>query len=459
VQPTAALEIDAMQQVTTADYEFRDDDVISPEVYGRVGHPHRAFAWLRANDPLRLIRPNNFRPFWAVTRHADIVEIEKQPETFASAPRPLLSPEVTRPELREEIIAQIFQRLQDSPKLLEVLATAGEAGLIRSLVQMDPPDHTKYRALVQPWFKPSNIKRLEDRLEAIIASQLDALAGDGGEREVDFVQDVAVWPPLKLITELLGVPEQDEWRILKLTNELFAGDDPEMKRSGDDPLSIFETIKDLYDYFTRLTEARRSQPGEDLASYIANGRIDGEYLPYKELISYYIIVATAGHETTRTAISGGLHALLTHPDQLSALQAHAADPEAVKLAVEEMIRWTTPVAQFSRTATRDYTLRDRHVAKGDTLGLFYASANFDEEVFDTPFEFRIDRKPNRHLAFGTGPHQCLGLLLARLEMRIFFTQLMTRLEHVELAAEPAHLRASFVHGLKHLPVRIRVAPR
>lgn len=436
------------------DYVFQDDDVIAPEVYGRVGHPHQAFAWLRANDPLRLVRPENFRPFWAVTRHADIVEIEKQPEIFASAPRPLLSPEVTRPELREEIIAQIFARLSDSPKLLEVLATAGEGGLIRSLVQMDPPDHTKYRALVQPWFKPSNIKRLEERLERIIARQLDDLSGE--ERELDFVQDVAVWPPLKLITELLGVPEEDEWRILKLTNELFAGDDPEMKRTGDDPLSIFETIKDLYDYFTRLTDARRAEPGEDLASYIANGRIDGEYLPYKELISYYIIVATAGHETTRTAISGGLHALLTNPDQLDALRRNVDDPEAVKLAVEEMIRWTTPVAQFSRTATRDYALRGQTIAEGDTVGLFYASANFDEAVFDAPFEFRIDRKPNRHLAFGTGPHQCLGLLLARLEMRIFFTQFIRRLDRVELTAEPAHLRASFVHGLKHLPVRVRL---
>jgi cytochrome P450 len=232
-----------------------------------------------------------------------------------------------------------------------------------------------------------------------------------------------------------------------------------MRRAGDDPLSIFETIKDLYDYFTRLTEDRRAHPGEDLASYIANGRIDGEYLPYKELISYYIIVATAGHETTRTAISGGLHALLSNPDQLEALRGAAGDEEAVKLAVEEMIRWTTPVAQFSRTATRDYTLRGQHIAEGDTMALFYAAANFDEAVFEDPFSFRVNRKPNRHLAFGTGPHQCLGLLLARLEMRIFFAQLIPRLEHIEAAGEAQHLRASFVHGLKHLPVRVKLKAR
>ncbi|MEN9806421.1 MAG: hypothetical protein RL756_929 [Pseudomonadota bacterium] len=441
-----------------AGYTFHDDDVIAPEIYGRIGHPHEAFAWLRANDPLRYVHPTNFRPFWVVTRHADVVEIEKQPDVFASEPRPILGPEASSPQLREEVLGEIFRRLQDSPRLLQVLATAGQAGLIRSLVQMDPPDHPKYRALVQPWFKPSNIKRLEDSLQTIITRILDDMMGDGTVRELDFVQDVAVWPPLKLITQLLGVPDEDEWRILKLTNELFAGDDPEMKRVGEDPLSIFETIKDLYDYFTRLTDERRAHPTEDLASYIANGRIDGEYLPYKELISYYTIVATAGHETTRTAISGGLHALLRNPDQLELLQKNIHDEELVKLAVEEMIRWTTPVAQFSRTATRDYSLRGKQIKAGDTVGLMYAAANFDEEIFDAPFEFRIDRKPNRHLAFGTGPHQCLGLLLARLEMRIFFTQFIPRIDMIELTGPGEHLRASFVHGFKHLPIRYRLRP-
>jgi cytochrome P450 len=441
-----------------ADYLFQDADVIAPEVYGERGHPLEAFAWLRANDPLRKVHPEGFRPFWVVTKHQDIIEIEKQPEIFLSEPRPILGAEASTPELREEIIAEIFARLKDSPKLLEVLATSGQAGLIRSLVQMDPPDHPKYRALVQPWFKPSNIKRLDDRLTAIINDILDDMMGDGSVRELDFVQDVSVWPPLKLITELLGVPIEDEWRILKLTNELFAGDDPEMRRVGDDPLSIFETIKEFFDYFTLMTDQKRAEPGEDLGSYIANGKIDGEYLPYKELISYYIIVATAGHETTRTAISGGLHALLTHPDELAKLKANIDDEDFVKLAVEEMIRWTTAVSQFSRTASRDYQLRGQEIKAGDTVGLFYASANFDEEVFDHPERFQIDRKPNRHLAFGTGPHQCLGLLLARLEMRIFFTQFIPRIKQMEITDTPSHLRSSFVHGLKHLPIRYQLSP-
>ncbi|XOV86762.1 MAG: cytochrome P450 [Pseudomonadota bacterium] len=439
-------------------YQFRDEDVISPAVYRAHGHPHQAFAWLRANDPLRLVSPEGYRPFWVVTKHADLIDIEKRPELFANEPRPILMAEASNPAMREEVIAEIFRRLQDAPKLMEVMMTAGEGGLIRSLVQMDPPDHTAYRALVQPWFKPTNIKRLEDHLTHIIRQILDDMMGDGSEREVDFVQDVAVWPPLKLIASLLGVPEEDEWRILKLTNELFAGDDPEMRRISDDPLSIFDTIKDIYDYFDRITEARRANPTEDLASYIANGRINGEYLPFKELISYYTIVATAGHDTTRNAIAGGLHALITNPAQLQRFREIVHDEDALKLAVEEMIRWTTPVAQFARTALDDCEIRGKQIRKGDTLGLFYASASFDEEVFTNPFDFNIERKPNRHLAFGTGPHQCLGLLLARLEMRLFFQQLIPRIDSIELAGEPERLQASFVHGLKHMKIRYRLRP-
>jgi cytochrome P450 len=193
-----------------------------------------------------------------------------------------------------------------------------------------------------------------------------------------------------------------------------------------------------------------------LASYIANGKINGEYLPYKELVSYYTIIATAGHDTTRNAISGGLHALLENPEQWQLLQDNIDDEDVVKLAVEEMLRWTTPVAQFSRTATQDYQLRDVSIKAGDHLGLMYASANFDEEIFDAPHEFNILRKPNRHLAFGTGPHQCLGLLLARLEMRLFFKALIPRVKSMSIAGAPERLRASFVHGFKHLPIRFEM---
>ncbi len=439
-----------------SDYVFNDNDVILPEVYGAGGHPYEAFAWLRANDPLRMVEPEGFRPFWVVTKHADIVEIEKQPDVFASEPRPLLMPEASSPELREEVMTEIFQRLQDSPKLMEVMMSSGEGGLIRSLVQMDPPDHTAYREMVQPWFKPSNIKKLEDRLTTLIKEILDQMMGDGSTQEIDFAQEIAFYPPLKLIAELLGIPPEDEWRILQLTNELFAGDDPEMKRMADDPLSIFDTIKDIYSYFDELTDQRRANPTEDLASYIANGKINDEYLPYKELVSYYTIVATAGHDTTKNAIIGGLEALIRYPDQLQRFKEIVDDENALKLAVEELLRWTTPVVQFSRTATRDYDLRGKSIKEGDSLGLMYASGSFDEDLYEDSHEFNIERQPNRHLAFGTGPHQCLGLILARMEMRIFFQQLIPRIAEIELIDEPERIRASFVHGIKHLNIRYRL---
>jgi cytochrome P450 len=444
--------------IDLANYKFQDADVIAPEVYVEKGHPHEAFAWLRKNDPLRKVSPEGYQPFWVVTKHADIIDIEKQASQFTNQPRPILMREAATPEMREEVIVEIFKRLEDAPKLMEVMASAGESGLIRSLVQMDAPDHLEYRALVQPWFKPTNIKALEDRLTDIIKDILDEMMGDGSEQETDFAQTFAVYPPLRLITELLGVPIEDEGVILRLTNEIFAGDDPEMRRMADDPLSIFDTIKEIYEYFSALTDRLRENPGEDLASYIANGKINGEYLPYKELISYYTIVATAGHDTTRNAITGGLHALITHPEQLARFKEIADDETAAKLAVEEIIRWSTPVAQFSRTAQSDCEIRGQQIKKGDCLGLMYASANFDEEKFENPFDFDIERKPNHHLAFGTGPHQCLGLLLARLEMRIFFQQLIPRIESIELVGEPDRLQASFVHGLKHLNIRYKLKP-
>ncbi|MDA0272511.1 MAG: hypothetical protein O3C68_04575 [Proteobacteria bacterium] len=309
------------------DYTFQDKDVIDPEVYEQVGHPQHAFAWLRANDPLRMVEPDGFRPFWVVTRHVDITEIEKQPEIFTREPRPILMRETTAPEMKEEMIAAIVEKLQDAPRLLEVLATSTEQGLIRSLVQMDPPDHTAYRELVQPWFKPTDIKALGDRLEELTKDILDQMKGDGSSLECDFVQDLSIYAPLRLITELLGVPQEDEWRILKLTNELFAGDDPEMQRIANDPLSIFHTIKDIYQYFSDLTDKFREHPDESLASYIANGEINGEYMPYKELISYYAIVATTGHDTTRNSITASLAVLNNSELQLQPQNRKIDRPE------------------------------------------------------------------------------------------------------------------------------------
>lgn len=436
-------------------FPYPEDIIISPEVYGKGGTPHEAFAWLRKNDPLRYFEPDNYLPFWAATTQEHIAEIEKQPEIFLSAPRPILGPggagggiAGADQEIPPEAVKFIKEVIGDSP----MNQALGEGGLLRTLIHMDPPDHSDYRDLVQPWFKPSNLKHLEDRLEEITKDILDEMKGDGSEQQMDFVTDLAVYHPLKMLCELLGVPQKDEDKILKLTNEIFAGDDDEMRRDKN-PMSLLLTIKDLFEYFTAMTEDRRKNPTEDLASYIANGKINGEYLPYKELISYYIIVATAGHDTTRNAMSGGLLALIQNPEQM---QKYKDDPDLIKLLVEEVIRWTVPVNQFSRVATQDYKIGGKTIKKGDTVGLFYASANRDEEVIDNPCEFQIDRKPNKHMSFGSGPHICLGMLLARMELRVLFQQLIPRIVKMELAGEAEYLKASFVHGVKHLPIRYKL---
>lgn len=252
-----------------------------------------------------------------------------------------------------------------------------------------------------------------------------------------------------VILSLLGLPEDDFPRMLKLTQELFGGDDEEHQRGGtaEDLLAV---LADFFMYFAALTASRRAQPTHDLASAIANGRINGEPLSDMDTASYYVIVATAGHDTTKDAISGGLHALIQNPGELERLRN---DPGLMPTAVEEMIRWTTPVKEFMRTATADTEVRGVPIATGESVYLAYVSGNRDEDVFDEPFRFDIARDPNKHVAFGYGVHYCLGAALARMEMNSLFTELVGRLESIELAGKPELSATTFVGGLKHLPIR------
>jgi cytochrome P450 len=240
--------------------------------------------------------------------------------------------------------------------------------------------------------------------------------------------------------------------MLMLTQQLFGGDDEELRRSTDME-EQFTVLLDFFNYFTDLTASRRATPTEDLASVLANAQIDGAYLPDMDLASYYVIIATAGHDTTSSTIAGGLHALLRHPDQLARLQQ---EPELMPIAVEEMIRWVTPVKEFMRTAAQDSVVHGTEIAAGQSVYLAYLSANRDEDVFDEPYRFDAGRQPNKHLAFGFGPHFCLGAQLARLETRALFAELLPRLESIELAGQPTSSATVFVGGLKSLPIRYRV---
>jgi cytochrome P450 len=409
-------------------------DVITAKHYGEHGYPHAEWTRLRRESPLHRMHPEGYRPFWAVTKHADIVEISTQPEKFRSAGRFILLPDIPGVDPKQ---------FEENPPL-------------RMLVNMDPPEHRDYRKLVSSWFTPRAIAKLEARLEALTAEIFDDLAKDGGVYECDFVRDIAALQPLRMITEILGIPREREDFVLRVTNENFGIEDPDFMREGDTPEARLGFLQEAFAYLSEITEERRREPRNDLSTVLAHATLNGQPVPPFELFSLYFLVMVAGHDTTRNSISSGLLALLEHPEQLAALRRN---PDLIETGADEIVRWTTPVNHFSRTATTDYELRGQQIRAGDSLALFYASANRDEEVFPDPFVFRLDREPNPHLGFGVGEHFCLGAHLARLDLKVFFRQFARRVELIELAGPVELLHASFVGGPKRMPVRYRIKPR
>lgn len=397
-----------------------------PTAYADEPRLHAALTHLRANAPVCWVDNPPYRPFWAITKHADIMEIERANNLFINEPRPLLA----TAQADDMALAQL------------------EAGMgLRTLIHMDDPQHRVVRAIGADWFRPKAMRDLKVRVDELAKIYVDKMMSTG--TECDFVQEVAVNYPLYVIMSLLGLPESDFPRMLKLTQELFGGDDEEFQR-GTTPEEQLGVLLDFFAYFSALTASRREQPTEDLASAIANARVDGEHLSDVDAVSYYVIVASAGHDTTSASISGGLLALIENPGELQRLLDH---PELMATAVEEMIRWTTPVKEFMRTATEDTEVRGVPIATGESVYLAYVSGNRDEEVFTDPFRFDVGRDPNKHLAFGYGVHFCLGAALARMEINSFFSELLPRLESIELNGEPELSATTFVGGLKHLPIR------
>jgi cytochrome P450 len=303
------------------------------------------------------------------------------------------------------------------------------------------------RAIGADWFRPKAMRALKVRVDELARIFVDKLRDAGGE--CDFAQEIAVNYPLFVIMSLLGVPEADFTRMLRLTQELVGNEDSEYQRSAGAEEKA-SALLDMFEYFKALTEERRRQPTEDLASAIANARVDGEPLSDIDTMSYYVIIATAGHDTTSATIAGGMRALIENADQRHRLRDNMS---LMPTAIEEMIRWVTPVKSFMRTATGDTAVRGVPVKSGESVLLSYLSANRDEDVFDDPFGFDVGRDPNKHLAFGHGIHFCLGAALARMELTSFFTELVPRLASAELSGEPSLSATTFVGGLKHLPIR------
>jgi cholest-4-en-3-one 26-monooxygenase len=402
----------------------RNLDVITAEHYERNGYPFAEWAWLRRHDPVHRVEHPKYDPFWAITKHADIIELSKQPEILQNGPR----------------LAAFNNEVPPPPE-----------STIRHLLNMDPPDHGKYRNVSSKQFTPRVVSGLAAKVERITAEVLDEAAARG---EGDFVRDVSAPITIAVIAEMLGVPASDRGLLFRWTNEVIAPEDPEFQREGSADKTIDQARAELFQYFDALSRERRARPKDDIVSVVAGGSIDGQPLGPVELLSYYLLLVVAGNETTRNAMTGGMIAFLDHPGEWEKLRRQ---PALLDLAVEEVVRWVTPVIQFCRTATRDYVLRGKTIRAGESACLFYPSANRDEEVFEDPERFRIDRNPNRHIAFGVGEHVCLGAHLARLELKSAFAALRERLERAELAGPVARARSSFVGGIKRAPMRWKIA--
>lgn len=416
-------------------FEINPKDLIHPQNYGVGGQPHDLWTHLRENAPVYRCEIEKYEPFWAITKHSDIMDISSKPEIFSNAAGPVI--------MTDE---QVAGRTGDESAAFNNM---------RTIIEMDPPEHRDFRKVASGFFTPRSIHQLDEIVTECAREQVDKL---GDEGECDFVELIAQRHPLRVLATLLGIEREDEEKVLELTQQLFAFDDPDLQRPGEDRNKAqAELGLEFYHLFNAIIEDRRATPREDLASLLANAKMkNGEMMGPLETFGYYLIVFTAGHDTTRNAISGGMAALLDNPAQLDLL---CKNPDLAKSAVEEVVRWTSPVNYMRRKLLQDAEIRGVKIPKGDDLVLFYGSANRDSDVFDRPFDFDIERHPNRHLGFGTGEHFCLGAHVARLSARALFLELANRLESAEHGTSAStQIDSSFVVGLKTLPMKYKIRP-
>jgi cytochrome P450 len=406
-----------------------------------------AYQWLRENNPLGIGYVDGFDPIWLVSKHADIMEIERQPDIFTSGGG--ANPGAANPILANKASDEFTKSL-----------TGGSLRIMDMLPWMDPPEHTLIKDIAVDWFRPNNLKKWETPIRRLAREAVDKLLETDGT--VDFVQDFAMYYPLHVVMSLFGVPESDEPRMMSLSQDLFGVDDPDATREDVEPLSPAAAaqqwaavVQDFYKYFDGLLQDRRANPRDDLATIIANARTaDGEFHPPEIAYGYFVAIATAGHDTTTSTLAGGIHALAQNPDVLQRIKN---DLSLAPKWVNESLRWASPVKHFMRTALEPYTLRGRSINTGDRLMLLYQSGNRDIDVFDEPDVFNIDRHPNKHIAFGYGPHMCIGQHLAKQELRIMAEELLPRIESIELTGPTKVIQTTFVGGLKNMPVKITFA--
>ncbi|GGQ72684.1 cytochrome P450 [Couchioplanes azureus] len=400
-------------------------DFTDPQIYVD-GIPHAEFAELRRTAPVWWIPQArgsagfDDEGYWAVTRHADVMTVSRDSDTYSSWENTAIV----------RFQADLPRDRIDMQRLV--------------LLNMDPPQHTKQRAIVSRGFTPRAINSLRSALATRAERIVRAASGaDGG----DFVTEVACELPLQAIAELIGVPQDDRRQVFDWSNAMIGYDDPEYSGGAD----AMEPAMELLGYAMKMAEERQTCPRDDIVTTLVKAEIDGEHLSADEFGFFVLLLAVAGNETTRNAISHGILALLEHPEQWELFKA-----ERPRTAVDEIVRWGTPVNVFQRTAMRDTELGGQEIEAGQRLALFYGSANFDEEVFDHPERFDITRSPNPHLGFGgSGAHFCLGANLARLEIDLIFNAIADHMPDISLAGPPQRLRSGWLNSIKHLPVRYR----
>jgi len=405
--------------------QLSEIDLTDPDAFVS-GRHHEMFAVLRRDDPVHWHEEAKGPGFWAITRHADVQTVNRDNLLFSSN-----TDGVNLPSLDE--------------------FADGQGDMVREMmIMMDPPRHTKYRLLVNKGFTPRMIGLLEQHLRAKAGMIVDGVCERG---ECDFVADVAAELPLQAIAELLGIPQEDRHRIFEWSNKMVGSDDPDFGEHE----GALEASAELFAYSGELAELRRNDPDDGIVTKLLAAEVDGERLSDAEFMMFFLLLTVAGNETTRNATTHGMRALIEHPDQFERL---ANDLDLLPTAVDEIVRWASPIHYFRRTATADTEVGGTTIRAGDKVAMWYASANRDEAAFDDPFRFDVGRSPNDHVAFGAGgPHFCLGAHLARLELRLIFGELVGRLPDIELAGDVELLRSNFVHGVKRMPVRFTPTAR
>ena len=404
-------------------------DIFSPEAYLDEAEVARRCKELLAQGPVLWVEQEPYRPFWAVLSRDAIMQVEKDSKTWLAAPRQTLIPR----DIEDAIIAQWGVR----------------TGPVRTLLDMDGADHRDHRNLTQSWFNSAFLDTLRERMTDLAREYVDRLEALGGT--CDFIEEIAVPYPLIMITSILGLPDSDAALVLRLTQELFGSQDPERQRSGQYGQDV---AMEFFGYLGGIVAQRRADPQGDLMSVVANATLHGAPLADIDTLSYGMLLAAAGHDTTSSSVGVGMMQLALNPGEFAKLKAN---PDLIASAGQEMFRWATPVRHFMRTAAVDTELAGQKIAAGESVCLMYLSGNRDESAFADPDVFRIDRSPNRHVAFGYGAHHCLGRILAEMELEALFREIVARVDSVELAGTPEWVKTNHTGGLKHLPIRYRMA--